>query len=400
MPATETHPTDAAAPAVGSASTAGPGRAAGSVGSASAASAASSARPVGPANAGRRHIKRRPLGLVLVLMALLLLVLVTVSAAVGQFGIAPADIVASIMRKLGLASLTDPSQQYVDGALWNIRFPRLMLGIMVGAALGVAGAMMQGVFGNPLAEPGVIGVSAGCAVGASAVIVFQLDFAGTASIPIAAFIMGLLTTFVVYMASRSGGKAQVLTLVLTGIAINAVANAIIAYFVFMADTSSREQITFWQLGSLNGATWAAVATTVPFLVIGLVGAVLMARKLDLLALGERSARHLGVNVERLRLWAILCVALLTAAAVAFAGIISFVGLIIPHLLRMLIGPSHKALIPASALGGALLVSGADVIARTAIPFADLPIGMFTALVGGPVFFVLLRRTLAPLKAGR
>ena len=333
-------------------------------------------------------------------MALLLLGVVTLSAAVGQFGIAPQGIIDSIMRKLGLAALTDPSQQYVDGALWNIRFPRVALGIMVGAALGVAGAMMQGVFGNPLAEPGVIGVAAGCAVGASAVIVFGLDFAGSASIPIAAFVMGLLTTLVVYMASRSGGKAQVLTLVLTGIAINAVANAIIAYFVFMADTSSREQIMFWQLGSLNGATWAAVATTLPFLAVGLLGAVVMAKKLDLLALGERSARHLGVNVERLRLWAILCVALLTAAAVAFAGIISFVGLIIPHLLRMLIGPGHKALIPASALGGALLVSGADVIARTAIPFADLPIGMFTALVGGPVFFVLLRRTLAPLKAGR
>lgn len=347
-----------------------------------------------------RRVRRRPLAVVLAIMAVVLLVVVVISAGVGQFGIAPQSIVESILRKLGLATLTDPSQQYVDGALWNIRFPRLVLGIMVGAALGVAGAMMQGVFGNPLAEPGVIGVSAGCAVGACAVIVFQLDFAGTASIPIAAFVMGLITTFVVYLASRSGGKAQVLTLVLTGIAINAVANAIIAFFVFMADTSSREQIMFWQLGSLNGASWSAVVTTLPFLVIGLVGAVIMARKLDLLSLGERSARHLGVNVERLRLGAILCVALLTAAAVAFAGIISFVGLIIPHLLRMIIGPGHKALIPASALGGALLVSSADVIARTAIPFADLPIGMFTALVGGPVFFVLLRRTISPRKALR
>ena len=375
------------------------------------ADAAADVAPPGPVGSARsprdargprstRRVTRRPLAIVLVGMAVLLLIVVTVSAGVGQFGITPHGIVESILRKLGLASLTDPSQQYVDGALWNIRFPRLMLGIIVGAALGVAGAMMQGVFGNPLAEPGVIGVSAGCAVGACAVIVFQLDFAGQASIPIAAFVMGLITTLVVYLASRSGGKAQVLTLVLTGIAINAVANAIIAFFVFMADTSSREQIIFWQLGSLNGATWGAVVTTLPFLVIGLIGAVVMARRLDLLALGERSARHLGVNVERLRLWAILCVALLTAAAVAFAGIISFVGLIIPHLLRMIIGPGHRALIPASALGGALLVSGADVIARTAVPFADLPIGMFTALVGGPVFFVLLRRTISPRKAGR
>jgi iron complex transport system permease protein len=182
-------------------------------------------------------------------------------------------------------------------------------------------------------------------------------------------------------------------LVLTGIAVNAVANAIIAFLVFSADTASREQVTFWQLGSLNGATWSAVAVTVPLLVAGVGGAWALARRLDALALGERSARHLGVDVERVRLWAVLIVALLTAAAVSYAGIIAFVGLIIPHLLRLLIGPSHGALIPASALGGALLISGSDLVARTAIPFADLPIGMFTALVGGPVFFVLLRRTI-------
>nr|WP_308116551.1 iron ABC transporter permease [Leifsonia poae] len=354
-------------------------------------SALPSARSARPSSVVRARRRRAP---VIVGMIVLLLAVVLASAALGQFALSPAEILASIGRRLGLVPVPPGTVSYADGALWNIRFPRLVLGVIVGAALGVAGALMQGVFANPLAEPAVVGVSAGCAVGACAVIVFDLQGLGPASIPVAAFVMGVLTTILVYTLSRARGRTQVLMLVLTGIAVNAVANAIIAFLVFSADTASREQMMFWQLGSLNGATWNAVAVTLPLLVVGLGCAWALARRLDALALGERSARHLGVNVERVRLWAILLVALLTAAAVSFAGIIAFVGLIIPHLLRLLIGPAHSALIPASALGGALLISGADVVARTAVPFADLPIGMFTALVGGPVFFVLLRRTVS------
>ncbi|MFF1571448.1 FecCD family ABC transporter permease [Leifsonia sp. NPDC058292] len=338
----------------------------------------------------RAHRRRGPViaGLIVLLVAVLL-----TSSALGQFSVAPAEVVASFARRLGLAPTASGAAAYADAALWNIRFPRLVLGVVVGAALGVAGALMQGVFANPLAEPAVVGVSAGCAVGACTVIVFDVQWLGPATVPAAAFVTGVLTTILVYVLSRARGKTQVLMLVLTGIAVNAVANAIIAFLVFSADTASREQVTFWQLGSLNGATWTAVAVTVPLLVVGVAGAWSLARRLDALALGERSARHLGVDVERVRLWAVLIVALLTAAAVSYAGIIAFVGLIIPHLLRLLIGPAHAALIPASAIGGALLISGSDLVARTAIPFADLPIGMFTALVGGPVFFVLLRRTI-------
>jgi len=339
--------------------------------------------------AGRRG--RRFVATVSVLVALLVGTLV-VSAAVGQFAISPGEIFDSVARRLGLIPVDDAAR-FADGALWNVRFPRILLGLIVGAALGVAGTVMQGMFGNPLAEPGVIGVSAGCAVGACAAIVFHIEWFGSLTIPIAAFVFGLATTFLVYFLSRSTGRTQILTLVLTGIAVNAVANALIALFVFLADTAGREQIVFWQLGSLNGSSWTAVATTLPFLALGLGGAIYSARKLDLLALGERQARHLGVNVERLRIISIVCVAILTSAAVAYAGIIAFVGLIIPHLLRLLIGPSHRFLIPASAIGGALLISLADVLARTLVAFADLPIGMFTALVGGPVFFLLMRRSL-------
>ncbi|MGP5164710.1 FecCD family ABC transporter permease [Arthrobacter rhombi] len=324
-------------------------------------------------------------------MLVLLVGVLVFSAATGQFATTPAQVVASLGR--AISGTRDEASALLDATLWNVRFPRLLLGILVGAALAAGGAVMQGVFGNPLAEPGVIGVSSGAAVGACLVIVFGWGVTNPFTLPLAAFAGGLLVTWLVYLLARSGNRSMVLTLVLTGIAVNAVAGAVISFLVFLADTASREQIIFWQMGSLNGATWTAVATTAVVLGIGLVGALLLVRKLDLLSLGERPARHAGVDVERLRIVAILCVALLTSAAVAFAGIIGFVGLIVPHAVRLLTGPSHRTLVPLSALGGALLLSVADLTARTAIPFADLPIGIFTALVGGPVFFVLLRHTL-------
>ena len=265
--------------------------------------------------------------------------------------------------------------------------------MLVGAALGTSGAVMQSVFGNPLAEPGVIGVSSGAAVGACLSIVLNLQFFGIFTTPAFAFVGALAATALVYFLSRSSGRAKVLSMILTGIAVTAVANAIIAFLMFIADTTSRDQIVFWQMGSLNGSTWKAVASVWPVILIGLVACFVMASSLDVLALGERAAQHSGVNVERLRAVSIAATALLTGAAVAYAGIIAFIGLIIPHLLRMILGPSNRVLLPASALGGALLIALSDLGARTLVPFADLPIGIFTALVGGPTFFVLLRRSL-------
>nr|WP_237212153.1 iron ABC transporter permease [Rothia nasimurium] len=325
-------------------------------------------------------------------LPLLLVGTVLVSASLGQFEIPLPQVAAGILRNLGLAS-ADPAFQLADATLWNIRVPRILLGLLVGAALGASGALMQAVFGNPLAEPGVIGISAGAAVGACGAIVLGLNLLGMFTVPLFAFTCALITTALVYVFSRSGGRAEVLSMILTGIAVTAVANALIALMVFIADDASRDQIIFWQMGSLNGATWAAVTTSAPIVGIGLVGSLLLARQLNLLALGERAAAHSGVHVERLRLAAIICTALLTGAAVAYAGIIAFVGLIVPHLLRMVVGPSNRVLLPASALGGALLIAVSDLAARTLVSFADLPIGIFTALVGGPTFFVLLRRTL-------
>ncbi|GIG23861.1 FecCD family ABC transporter permease [Cellulomonas denverensis] len=347
-----------------------------------------------PATAAAELPRTRPSRLIPVTAALVLalLVLGVLSAGTGQLGVPPEQVLGSVLHRIGLDWLPLPSHPNGDAALWSIRFPRVAMAMLVGAALATAGAVMQGVFGNPLADPGVVGVSSGAALAACAGIVWGLSFAGAYTTAVLAFGGGLAATFLVYLLARSGGRTEVVTLVLTGVAVNAVGGAGIAFLTFLGDTQSREQIVFWQLGSLNGTRWAYVGVVAPLVLAGVLAAVLLARRLDLLALGERAARHVGVDVERLRIVSIVVVALLTAAAVAFCGIIAFVGLVVPHLIRMLLGPGHRVLVPLSALGGAVLLTGADLVARTAVAYADLPIGMLTALVGGPFFFWLIRRT--------
>lgn len=330
--------------------------------------------------------------IVLSLLALAVIFMALFSAGVGQMQISLPEILASIAHKVGLDWGTLPKHPFAESALWTIRFPRVIMAIIVGAALAAAGVLMQGVFGNPLAEPSVVGVSSGAAAFACISIALGLSIFGPWTTVISAFIGGLIATGLVYFTARHGGRTEVVTLVLTGVAINAIAGAVIALMTFLSDTSAREEIIFWQLGSLNGTMWNNVLSAGPITAIGVAIAFTTTRKLDLLSLGERPARHLGVNVELLRKEVIVIVAFLTSAAVAFAGIIGFVGLVVPHILRMALGPSHKLLLPASILGGALLLLIADTVARTLVPNADLPIGMLTALVGGPFFFWLIRRT--------
>ncbi|WP_435743612.1 FecCD family ABC transporter permease [Nocardioides sp. SYSU DS0663] len=309
----------------------------------------------------------------------------------GQLDVPPSEVVGAVLHRLGLEWGPLPAHPQGESTLWQVRFPRVVMAALAGSALATAGALMQGVFGNPLAEPGVVGVSSGAALGAATVIVLGLAFAGTWTVAACAFLGGLVATLLVYLMSRDGGRTEVVTLVLTGIALNAVAGAGLAFLMFLGDTQSREEIVFWQLGSLNGSRWEQVSVVAPLALGGILAALLLAPRLDLLALGDRAARHVGVDVERLRLGVIVVVALLTAAAVAFCGIIAFVGLVVPHLVRLVAGPGHRLLVPASALGGAVLLVLADLWARTAIAYADLPIGMLTSLVGGPFFFWLLRR---------
>ncbi|MFI0985075.1 FecCD family ABC transporter permease [Streptomyces exfoliatus] len=322
------------------------------------------------------------------LAALLLLALL--SAGTGAYGIPLGDVLSSVQHRIGLGG--HALDRTAESVLWNIRLPRVVLAVLVGASLGCAGALMQGVFGNPLAEPGVIGISSGAAVGAVGAIVLGLTFLGNWTVSVCAFAGGLVTVLLVYAMSRSGGRTEVVTLILTGIAVTAFAGALIGLFLFFADDAQISQITFWQLGSLAQATWPKVLAVLPCALVGLAVAPFHARRLDLLALGERPARHLGVDVERLRIALILVVALLTAAAVAVSGIVTFVGLVVPHVLRMANGPGHRFLIPGSALGGAVALTAGDLAARTIAAPAELPLGVLTALIGSPFFFWLLRRT--------
>lgn len=337
-----------------------------------------------------RRARRGRAALLTLSMAAALLLLCLLAAGTGAYGIPLGGIADSVLNRAGLGGA--PLDRVAESVLWNVRLPRVTLALLVGASLGCAGALMQGVFGNPLAEPGVIGVSAGAAVGAVGAISLGLSFFGTWTVTACAFAAGLATALLVYAMSRSGGRTEVVTLILTGIAVNAFAGALIGLFVFVADNAQITQITFWQLGSLSQATWAKVLAVLPCALAGLVIAPFHARKLDLLALGERPARHLGVDVERLRIILVLVVSLLTAAAVAVAGIVAFVGLLVPHLLRMAAGPGHRFLVPGSALGGGLVLVGADLAARTIAQPAELPLGVLTALSGSPFFFLLLRRT--------
>lgn len=316
-----------------------------------------------------------------------------VAAAVGAYPIAPADVAGSVLRRLGL-SVGTPLDGFAEEVLWQVRFPRIVLGVVVGGALGCAGAVMQGVFGNPLAEPGVVGVSSGAAVGAALSIVVGAGAIGVWATPLAAFVAGLVTTLAVYAMSRRDGRAEVVTLVLTGIAVNALCGAAIGLLTFVSDDAELRSITFWNLGSLGTATWRSVGVVTPLVVASVAMACVVARRLDLLALGEDGARHLGVDVERLRLAMIALVALMTSAAVAVTGVIQFVGLVVPHAIRLVAGPGHRLLLPASVLGGALVLVAADLVARTVAAPAEVPLGVLTALVGAPVFLWLLRRTRA------
>lgn len=357
----------------------------------------SNSAPSGPGDAvvGPRTPRRwSRITIVFAVSIALLVILALISAAVGQVPTTPLEVAGSVLHRIGLDWGPMPHHPAGEVTLWEVRFPRVVLAMLVGAALATAGALLQGVFANPLAEPGVIGVSAGAAVGAGVVIVVGGAFVAAWSVAGGAFVAGLGTTLAVYLLSRSGGRTETVTLVLTGVAVNAFAGGLMSFLLFTASPAARDQIVFWQMGSLNGATWQAVAVVAPLAALGVAAAVAMAPRLDLLALGESAARHLGVDVERLRRNVIVVVAILATAGVAFTGIILFVGLIVPHVVRMLVGPAHRVLIPLSAILGAVVLLAADIGARTLVHNADLPLGMLTSLVGGPFFFWLLRRTRA------
>ena len=283
--------------------------------------------------------------------------------------------------------------------IYDIRLPRVIRGVLIGAALAVSGAVMQGLFRNPLADPGLVGVSAGSSLGAVSVIVLGATLLapltallGIFTLPLAAFFGGLATTLILYRISTRQGRTSVATMLLAGIALAALAMALTGILIFLADDRQLRDLTFWGLGSLAGATWQKIAAIGPIIVAALAVTPFLARGLNALALGEATASHLGVPVQRLKYTAILSVAAAVGASVAVSGGIGFVGIVVPHLLRLLIGPDNRYLLPASALLGACMLLLADAVSRTIVAPAELPIGIVTAVVGAPFFlWILLRR---------
>ncbi|MEP6563934.1 MAG: iron ABC transporter permease [Mesorhizobium sp.] len=283
--------------------------------------------------------------------------------------------------------------------VYDIRLPRVILGMLIGASLAVSGAVMQGLFRNPLADPGLIGVSAGSSLGAVAVIVLGgtvlapfVAVLGTLALPLAAFCGGLATTLVLYQVATRQGRTSVATMLLAGIALAALAMALTGILIFLADDRQLRDLTFWQLGSLAGSTWQKIGSVGPVMVLALAAMPFLARGLNALALGEATAGHLGIPVQRLKYTAIVGVSAAVGASVAVSGGIGFVGIVVPHLLRLAIGPDNRYLLPASALLGASLLLLGDAVARTIVAPAELPIGIVTAIAGAPFFlWILLRK---------
>lgn len=360
----------------------------------SADAAVGAVRQTAPAPTARRSPRRARRTTVAALIAALLVLSVVLGAALGAVRIPVSDVFATLLWKAGLG---DPPPLESREVLWQIRFPRLGLALSIGASLGLAGALLQGVFRNPLADPSIVGVSSGAAVGASIAIVSGaelLSTTGLGTVTLAAFGTGVLTVFLVYAFARHDGRTETVTLILTGIAINAIALGVVGLMTFLADDDELRTLTFWTLGSLAGATWPAVLFAGPAALVCVLAAPLLARGLDKLVLGELEAAHLGLDVERLRIVVVAMAALITSASVAVAGIIGFVGLVVPHLVRLAAGPGHRYLLPAAAFLGAGTTALADLAARTIALPQEVPLGVVTALVGGPFFLWLLHRTRA------
>lgn len=326
-----------------------------------------------------------------VVLALLVGLVALISLNVGATGFSLVNVIAKTLRGEALSRMESV-------VLWDIRLPRLVMGLLVGAALATSGAVMQGLFRNPLADPGIVGVTAGGMLGATLAIVLGgmlpaglLAMTGGTLVPIAAFAGSWLTTILLYRVSTRAGRTSVATMLLAGIAFTALAGALVGILIYKADDSQLRDLTFWNMGALAGANWVKLASAAPIILAALVGAMLLGRGLNGLALGEATAHHIGIPVQWMKNGAILAVAAASGAAVAVSGGIGFVGIVVPHLLRLATGPDHRALLLNSALLGAALLVAADMIARVVIAPAELPIGIVTAVMGAPFFLWILLR---------
>lgn len=343
--------------------------------------------------------RRRPSGaLVIGGSAVVLAATVVLSLSLGATGIsldALPRVLAAVWNGHEAATPAEIRERLV---LLEIRLPRTVLGLLVGAALAVSGAVMQGLFRNPLADPGLIGVSSTAALAAVSVIALGdgllspvVALLGTFAVPVCAFVGGLLGTAVLYRLATRGGYTSIATLLLAGIAVGALAQALLGIIIFGSDDRELRDLNFWMLGSIGGASWAKIATTLPFLLATLLLMPYLSRVLNAFLLGEAEAGHLGVSTESAKRIAMFAVACAVGAAVAVSGVIGFVGIVVPHIIRLVIGPDHRFVLPGSALLGGALLLFADSVARVIVAPAELPLGILTALLGAPFFIWLLVR---------
>jgi iron complex transport system permease protein len=354
-----------------------------------------SVAPALPAG-GQVEARRKRAWLTIAIAAVVLALLAIVALGTGAVQITPARAFAILVAQLGIDL---PAMREADpvvlgrqqAVLLAIRAPRVLGAMLVGAVLAVSGAALQGLFRNPLADPALVGVSGGAAVAVAALIVLGAGRLGIWVQPAGAFAGSAAATALVYTLATKRRRTDVATLLLAGIAVNAVAGAGNGLFVFVADDAQLRDITFWALGSLGGLTWQSLAVTGPVMLAAVLVLPGLARQLNTLLLGERDAAHLGTNVQLVKLLSVVAVAAGVGAAVSVSGIIGFVGLVAPHLVRLSIGPDYRTLLPGSAILGAFLLLLADMVARTIVAPAELPIGIVTALVGGPFFIWLLTR---------
>jgi len=326
----------------------------------------------------------------------LLLLLLTLAASVSvgaASSLAPPTAGRILLAQLPLAGggIEPDWRAAHEQIVLQVRLPRTVLAAFVGAALAAAGAGFQGVLRNPLAEPFTLGVASGASVGAALLFTLGLQYAlGLYTVPLAAFSTGLATLVFVYLLSRVDGGMRRETLILAGVVVSAFLSAVVSFLAAMSDDAVN-QIIFWLMGSLAMRGWPFAALLAPYVLLGTAVLVGYGRTLNLFELGERSAAHLGVHVERTR-WIVLATAtLLAAAAVSVAGVIGFVGLVVPHMARLLLGPDYRLITPLSAIGGAVFLVVSDTLARTALAPSEMPLGVVTAFMGAPFFLYLLVR---------
>lgn len=333
---------------------------------------------------------------VYIVLAVLLTATVVASLCLGALMVPPKQVFAVLAHAIGLDTGIAHDELH-ETVLLTLRLPRVLLSLLVGAALAVSGVTLQGIFRNPLVDSGLIGIASGASFFAAVYILMgsavPLLLSGNPALTLAfvAFLGAAVTTAVVYRISRFRQAIQVTMLILAGVALNAIAGALTGLMTYLASESELRDLTFWTLGSLGGATWENIAILTPFVIIPMYFIVRLSGALDAFALGEQSAYFLGVDTRRVKLIAFVTSTAMVGASVSFVGAIGFIGLVIPHILRAIVGPKHRTLIPLSALAGAMLLCASDLISRTILIPTEVPVGIVTALFGTPVLLVIILR---------